>query len=55
MIYVKDQGGSVILGGTVASDTMLADGWKPYYGKVPSGTTFKFDSNGWLVAVTEEE
>ena len=55
MIYVLDTGVTVLLGGTVASASMLAEGWKPYYGKVPPGTTFKFASTGWLVAVTEEE
>lgn len=55
MIYVLDQGGSVLLGGTVASADMLRLGYKPYYGKVPSGTAFKFDANGWLVAIPEED
>lgn len=55
MIYVLDLGYRVLLAGSVATPAMLAEGWKPYYGKVPLGNYLKFDSNGWLVAVTEEE
>lgn len=54
MIYVKEVGDEVHLAGTVATPTMLAEGWRPYYGRVPTGTAFKFDANGWLVAIEED-
>lgn len=54
LIYVLNLGTEVILGGTVASATMLTEGWRPYYGKVPVGNKFKFDANGWLVVKEED-
>lgn len=55
MIYVLDSGSEVLLAGQVADARMLADGYRPYYGEVPTGTRFKFDANGWLVAIPEGE
>lgn len=53
MIYVKDQGVSAKLAGTVATPEMLADGWVPYYGPVPEGNVFRLE-DGVLVAIDSE-
>jgi len=44
MIYIKIHDKDVRIGGTVANDNMLADGWVQYTGVIPDGDTFTWDS-----------
>lgn len=53
MIYIKDFGEYVQLGGEVATEDMLANGWMPYSGEIPRGTSFKL-VDGVLTAVIDE-
>lgn len=45
MIYIKILSGSVLLGGQVANQQMLEDGWIPYEGSVPEGSSFMLVNN----------
>jgi hypothetical protein len=55
VIYVLDMGNYAILGGTVLSEDMRAQGYKPYYGPIPYrvGTRFRL-INGVLTVVDDE-
>lgn len=56
MIYIKESEHNVILGGQVATQAMLNDGWIEYHGEVPfieNGQLVKL-VNGVLVAYTPE-
>ena len=35
MIYIKQEGGAITLGGQVANKAMLASGWFEYHGEIP--------------------
>ncbi len=55
MLYIKETGTEVTLGGTVVTKAMLEDGWKPYEGNIPAldPTTQNLQLlDGVLVAVT---
>lgn len=51
MIYIKKLGNRVLLGGVVANESMLVDGWEEYHGPIPeSGVEFTL-INGEIVSV----
>ncbi|PPD55745.1 MAG: hypothetical protein CTY12_00365 [Methylotenera sp.] len=53
MIYIKKLGNRVVLGGCVANESMLADGWEEYHGSIPE-TGIEFTMiNGEIVQVEQ--
>ena len=55
MIYIRRINGEVVqLGGTVATDAMIEDGWFEYHGPIPEGQHFKL-VNDELVAFVPEK
>jgi hypothetical protein len=54
-VYIKEiADNKVIIGGTVATDDMLDDGWKLYDGEVPCGIEFELH-NGILTSVVSDQ
>lgn len=53
MIYILINGDHVRLGGQVADEQMLTEGWVPYNGPIPLGDDFRL-VDGELVAVEVE-
>lgn len=54
MIYIKKIFENIVhLGGEVATQEMLNDGWFPYYGTIPDGQNFKL-VDGVLESYTPE-
>lgn len=53
MIYILVNGESVRLGGQVADEQMLREGWVPYYGPIPVANEFRF-IDGELIAVNPD-
>jgi hypothetical protein len=55
MIYIRKINNEVVqLGGTVATDAMIEDGWFEYHGSIPEGQHFKL-INDELVAFVPEK
>lgn len=55
MIYIKQNNNSIVLGGTVATEKMLKDGWIEYDGEIPKLKDYEKYSlvNGNLTAVID--
>lgn len=55
MIYIKKISGDIVqLGGQVATDAMIEEGWFEYDGVIPEGSDFKY-TDGQLVAFVPEK
>lgn len=55
MVYIKRISGDIVqLGGMVASDSMLEEGWFEYEGEIPQGTNFKLVDNVLTAFVPEK-
>jgi hypothetical protein len=54
-IYIKEVGNNKVhLGGTIATQEMLADGWYLYEGDIPAGIEFEL-KDGVVVAAMSEQ
>lgn len=54
-IYIKEIGNNnVLIGGTVATDEMITDGWSLYDGEVPMGMELEL-KDGVLIAVVSDQ